>query len=308
MTAEDRKWLEQVMKECVIDEVERMKQISELLKGGNAKEIFKDAESDVKQRVDKLDAPEDIQTFKEDMLEYLHDLVENLDNAKAFMLVGGFEPIIDIVRNQTLTPHERKLALEVLGACAQNNPPCQAELQKMGVLALLLDIVKGDPDANVRLKALGALSSLCRGHTDLEKQLVEAGGVALLLLKLQTDDNIKVKRKSLFFLRALFFSRPETKVEVAKNGICQTLSGFVGADDIDLRESCLNAMIELSDSSAGLTALKEAELGLSAKLDSRKDALQQLTGEDAEVGQEEAALCGKLQDLIVDDTGIFTAK
>lgn len=95
---------------------------------------------------------------------------------------------------------------------------------------------------------------------------------------------------------------------MAKNGICQTLSGFVGADDIDLRESCLNAMIELSDSSAGLTALKEAELGLSSKLDSRKSALQQLTGEDAEVGQEEAALCGKLQDLIVDDTEIFTAK
>merc|ERR1719158_36047 len=86
MTTEDRKWLEQVMKECVIDEVERMKQISELLKGGDVEEIFKDAESDVKQRVDQLETPDDIQAFKEDMLEYLHDLVENLDNAKAFML------------------------------------------------------------------------------------------------------------------------------------------------------------------------------------------------------------------------------
>ena len=85
MSKEDKEWLEQVMRECVIDEVERMKQICDLLRGGDPKEIFKDAESEVVDRISKLITPDDHQQFKQDMLEYLHDLVENLDNAKAFM-------------------------------------------------------------------------------------------------------------------------------------------------------------------------------------------------------------------------------
>merc|ERR1712063_50261 len=107
--------------------------------------------SDVKQRVDKLDAPEDIQTFKEDMLEYLVDLVENLDNAKAFMLVGGFAPMLSMIRSSEHITCERKKALEILGACAQNNPPCQDDLHKNEVLPDLLQIVSTDRNAGIRL-------------------------------------------------------------------------------------------------------------------------------------------------------------
>lgn len=299
MSKEDKEFLEKVMKECVIDEVERMKQITDLLRGGDAKDIFKDSESDVVDRVSKINSPEDEQEFREDMFEYLIDLVENLDNAKAFMLVGGFGPILDMVRNPEHPTSERQKALFVLGACAQNNPPCQDDLQKNGVLPILLQIVSTDKNASIRFKALGAISSLCRGHTGLEAQFIEAGGVDLLVNKLSADDDVKVKRKALFFIRALLFSSPFIKPQVCSNGMPATLVGLIGHDDIDLRESCLNAMIELvTENPAGHAAFSETQLQLTDKLDNRCSTLRTKKGEDAETAQEEISLCEKMHGLL----------
>jgi len=306
MSKEDKEFLEKVMKECVIDEVERMKQITELLKGGDPKEIFKDTESQVVERINKLATPEDLATFRQDMLEYLHDLVENLDNAKALMCVGGFGPVLQIAQDGTKPLAERKECLELLGACAQNNPPCQAGLLEIDVLPIFLGILSNDPNAGIRYKALGAISALCRGHDVLEKKFIDTDGVALLVNKLEADDDIKVKRKCLFFLRALFFTSPESRDKACSSGLKNTLVGLIGHGDIDLRESCLNAMIELvTESEARTGDFNDSGLQLSSKLDTRSVSLKAMKGEDAETAQEEIELCSKLQGLLV--TTIFTA-
>jgi hypothetical protein len=307
MSKEDKAFLEKVMKECVIDEVERMKQITALLNGGDPKELFKDAESEVVSRVNGLNTPEQHQVFRQDMLEYLHDLVENLDNAKAFMVVGGFDPVIQIIQDDTKPTSERKECLETLGACAQNNPPCQAGLLGVDVLPILLGILSNDPDAGVRLKALGAISSLCRGHVLLEQKFIANDGVALLVNKLEVDDDIKVKRKSLFFLRALFFSSPESKDQACNSGLKDTLVGLIGHEDIDIRESCLNAIIELiMESKQRTEAFNDGGLQLNSKLETRRGTLKTKTGEDAETAQEELTLCQKLEELLL--VSIFETK
>jgi len=295
-----------VMRECVIDEVERMKQICDLLRGGDPKEIFKDAESEVVDRISKLNTPDDHQQFKQDMLEYLHDLVENLDNAKAFMLVGGFEPVLQIVQAESKPAVERKESLEILGACAQNNPPCQKELDKLGVLPILLEILSKDSDSGVRLKALGAISSLCRGHSELEQKFITNDGVALLVNKLGADGDVKVKRKCLFFLRALFFSSPSSKDQACSGGLKKLLVGLIGHEDIDLRESCLNAMIELvTESKERTAAFNKTELRLRPMLEDRRSKLHAMAGEDLVNAQEEIQLCDKLQSMLL--TTIFTS-
>merc|ERR1712137_186426 len=207
--------------------------------------------------------------------------------------------MLSMIRNSEHITCERKKALEILGACAQNNPPCQDDLHKNEVLPDLLQIVSTDRNAGIRLKALGSLSSICRGHAELEAQFINAGGMDLLVNKLSADDDVKVKRKALFFMRALFFSSPSAKGQACSSDLPSTLVGLIGHDDIDLRESCLNAMIELTTANpSGHAAFSETQLRVLNKLANRQSSLQNKRGEDAETAQEELMLCKNIQELL----------
>jgi hypothetical protein len=301
MTEENKKFLEKVMKECVIDEVERMKQFIEVLNGGDAHEILKDASEDIVGRLDGLGTEEGVEAFHYDLLEYLQDLVENIDNANALKLIGGLPKVIAVYENRK--GRVQMMAVGTLGACAQNNPICQEEFAALGLLDKFLASLN-DEDPKFRLKVLGALSALIRGNAALETKFVAApcNGIQMLC-QLMNDADLKVKRKALFLIRALIFSQKETASQAREHGAVPQLIGMIGNEDVDLRESCVNALLELSAADPEVAKMvQDPSSSLRQALQSRLEGLGKLTGEDAEMAQEELSLCGKLNDLALGKT------
>ena len=201
MTAENKAFLESVMKEQVIDEAELMTQAIAVLAGTPPVEAYAEAKEDILARCRSVNSPEELLEFKHDVLEDLQERVEDINNARTFVLLHGLGPLL-----ATLKSGEPSLvwrAASVLASLFQNNPPCQDGGLDAGALRDLADLVSGteaastatsssgadtsifgmaawDPAqrAKCRLKAFNALSALVRAHPRAEDAFLGVGGEA----------------------------------------------------------------------------------------------------------------------------------
>mmetsp|Transcript_23346 Transcript_23346/g.73083 ORF Transcript_23346/g.73083 Transcript_23346/m.73083 type:complete len:135 (-) Transcript_23346:51-455(-) len=103
VTEEDRKWFEEAM------EAAREGDATAQLK--RAVNVFQEEDLDGEAGEQQLD-------MRQNALEALLDLVENLDNARDLKVIGGLPPLIRCMES----PHEslRWQAAEIVGACVQN--------------------------------------------------------------------------------------------------------------------------------------------------------------------------------------------
>ena len=190
MSGHDKAWLEKVMKECVIDEVELMAQAVAVLKGAPPSEAYADASDEIRARVDQLaPASAELLLFQQDMLEDLQERVEHIDNARTFVKIGGVQPILDVLREGEQPLRWRAAA--VLASLFQNNPPTQDAGLQHGAIGQLAAIVRRSPAATAggaaaaaaqsdktRLKAFNALSCLVRAHEPCEQAFLADGTAA----------------------------------------------------------------------------------------------------------------------------------
>lgn len=291
MNADDKQFLEKVMKECVIDEVELMTQIIDLLKGKPATEAFSNASSSIEKRAQAIQSDEELLEFKEDCLDDLCDRVENFDNAKAFMQIGGLKPLLDILGDAN--PSLRARAASVVGAISQNHPETQAALMELGALSKLTDM-QDETHTACRTKSLHAISCLIRGNKHGEEQFLSDRGGVELLMRCMAATDIRLQRKSLFLFRALIFSAPCLKEDPKFNDIALVTSSLVESPDIDLREGALSAIADIITLPQIFHLLKEKKNGGVEKYRARLDKLKALKGEDAEAALEEITLVGKI--------------
>ena len=184
MSGKDKAWLEKVMKECVIDEVELMAQAVAVLRGAPPAEAYAEASEEIRARVDAIvPESEEALEFQADMLEDLQERVEQIDNARTFVKIGGLQPILDVLREGDDGAGLRWRAATVLASIFQNNPPTQDAGLACGAMAQLGGLVRrssGQSD-KVRLKAFNALSCLVRAHDACEEAFladVGAGAAA----------------------------------------------------------------------------------------------------------------------------------
>jgi hypothetical protein len=189
MSGHDKAWLEKVMKECVIDEVELMAQAVAVLKGAPPSEAYADASDEIRARVDRLEpASDELLLFQQDMLEDLQERVEHIDNARTFVKIGGVQPILDVLREGAQPLRWRAAA--VLASLFQNNPPTQDAGLQHGAIGQLAAIVRRSTPAaaaggapavqsdKTRLKAFNALSCLVRAHEPCEQAFLADGTAA----------------------------------------------------------------------------------------------------------------------------------
>ncbi|OXB51834.1 hypothetical protein ASZ78_005308, partial [Callipepla squamata] len=95
-------------------------------------------------------------TPHERALEVLAELCESLDNASDFCALGGLEAMLGLLGHPRAPL--RAGAARVVGACAQNLPAAQGRALALGVLPVLLERLRGDPDPRVAPRALFAIS------------------------------------------------------------------------------------------------------------------------------------------------------
>jgi hypothetical protein len=197
-TPERRAFLEKALAEYTRDHAQRMREIKEVLDSGEGEEAQEEHEAK-KQRqngasTDATTATRITTTTtleeKQELLDELHDIVENIDHARDLVKIGGLPTLLRLLRS----PHAslRWRAADVVAASAANNPPVQRWLLGAGALPPLMALLELSAESaafpadsrqdllRVRTKAVHALSAMVRHHDGGFDAFRQLGGVAQL--------------------------------------------------------------------------------------------------------------------------------
>lgn len=281
---EDREFLEKVLKEGVIDETERMRDILRILRGEHPSVVFAkdDDDDETKQQVEDA-TEEELADYKDALLDELLTRVDQIDNAMNFVKMQGLAVLRDVVQ-QNDRASTRALAAEVASVVVQNNPFCQDAAVEGGLVEVLVALAR-DADATCRAKALLAISCLVRHHPAAEARFLDdaTGGLRILESFLQAED-IRLQRKALFFVRYLVRSSDATaRAFLESEFLIPTAAALIAHEDIDLSESSLEALTEFASLGAAYTAAcKKPEYELVDKLSALIAAIDALNAEEKE--------------------------
>jgi hypothetical protein len=150
MSEEDKKWLENVMKEGVRDDPQRMNEVMTKLKDGmDNNGSFEDTEGD---------------------LEDLRDIVEQVDMAQVFAKFGGCDLLLRFIETTQVVDSVKALAAAIMATVAQNNLIVQEQFLRKGFLDKLIKAFLHFPASELlSTKLFFALSSAVRGHPSAEE-------------------------------------------------------------------------------------------------------------------------------------------
>ncbi|MBN3286204.1 HPBP1 protein, partial [Polyodon spathula] len=266
MSEERRAWLQEVLSETCkggFDEVQQIKQCLAVLSREGAGEEEEGEEEE----------EEEVEGAKEEALDLLSDLCENLDNAQDLMKLGG----LDLAMSRCLTDPSsgiRWRAAHLIGSACQNLPGVQCHLLTQGALPRLLSLVDKDPSDTVRVKALYAVSCLVRelevGLTDF----LSHDGFSVLMRGMQSGLE-KLRTKAAFLLQNLLTSHPEHRETLIAMGMVQQLVSLLRLDHSPFHEHVLGALCSLvSEDPRGVAECRDPHLRLEGLLKDRARELR----------------------------------
>jgi hsp70-interacting protein len=314
MSAEDRAFLEAVMKEGVIDENERMKII--LKEVTDRMEQWKNGNSTT-----TVQENTDEEAKVQEWLQELRDIVEQIDYARAFAAMKGLPFLLGCVCERQAMPRStRLLCLGVLATMCQNNPPVQKELLELGAIRVLSDLFfLEDDDASssssshsssssdlffsdttgqLRAKIIQAISSNIRSYElaeDVFCQLEQAvplldrglGVAATTMTYAAPPQPLALRVRSLFLLRALLTSDTATRGRV---GLFITAVCWIADNCLDnakeesreIREMALDLIREILHQQKNVDAILSRKDSILAVGVRRVEDLRRLFTDDEE--------------------------
>ena len=258
MSAEDKAFLENAMKELTVDQVEDMKNIIKVL----AKE---DGEDTFEEKRDALDKLQDIVGFIDyarggyhvcDTSCYCHD---THDVHPDFFIVGGYGPLALCLRSKD--PEVRGQAAGVFAELLQNHPKTQGWALEQGLLQDLLKLTEEESSAPVMAKLFLAISAMVGSFAPAKQVFVESNGLAILEEVLQSESSSLVRR-AVLLTRRLFvgLGAKECKEKAKDTKLISQLLKLLSHSDIDVREHAAGALVEF----AAKTVLAPEEMGQSS--------------------------------------------
>ncbi|KAG6611073.1 Armadillo/beta-catenin-like repeat-containing protein [Phytophthora cinnamomi] len=288
ISEDKRRFLEMVMNEGVVDENERVKDVLRILEGEDPRLVFAGEDGSIADEED-APSPDELAQYKDALLDELLTRIDQIDNAQNFVKMGGLRVMSNVIR-QFARPSSRALAAEVCSVVVQNNPFCQDAAVDSGLLEVLCTLAREDADVTCRVKALLGISCLVRHHAAADKRFLgdSCKGLELMRQNLQGATDIRLQRKSLFFLRYLMrTTRSTADLVLQKDFFVQSAAAFVTHEDVDLCESSVEGLAEFALIGPDfMAACKKPEFDLVAKCDQRIKQINALEGEDKEFAQE----------------------
>lgn len=311
MSAEDKAFLEEVMKNGIIDEGKRMKTILSSLVGylDNILQQQEITESDTEKPISEDEAST--------LLIELRDIVEQIDYAKSFAAMGGIKFLIGCSAERKRIPKAiRSGCLKVLSTLCQNNPPVQYMMLEQGTIVKLLEMYFAEfpsqqgegnaqlADTSLRANIVQAMSSSIRNHETAENifrmneesiKMIESGlGLHHENETLPCPD-LALRRKTLFFLQALVTSDSADAecVHLFTRAIQYTACNFLDPKmetDQEMREMTLSMLVRILDRKQGVNSvlnIKSTLIGLGV---TRVSTLRGIEGEEAQYIEEELKL------------------
>ena len=286
MSEEDKKFLETVMREGIVDEGKRMKSILDDL--AKAMEYYQSKSLGTS----KQENPPISEAALEDLLQELRDIVEQIDYARAFCSLKGIEFLIGCVTQGTAVPESiQTMCMGILATLCQNNPPVQKELLEMGAIKTLSDVFFLDTTSqNLKARTMQAISSMVRNHQlaetvfcnlDQAESLIMAG-----LDPVTASQNLKTR--TIFFLRALITSDTATsdRIRGFASAIGCIADNFVETSNPpEIREISLALLVQILEQKRETSIVLERKDSLAALGVERVSTIRGLTGEEREFAQ-----------------------
>jgi hsp70-interacting protein len=280
MSVEDKAFLEAVMKEGIIDEHERLK------------EILKQVTSHIETwKVDKATQEQEYEVEK--LLEELRFIVEQIDYARAFAGLKGLPFLLGCIQETDSIPSSTRLmCLSLICTLCQHNPPLQKELLELGSLKILSDLffhsvdIEQAQSSGYQAKIMQAISANVRSHDLAEMVFCQLEQAPPLLLDgVAKQASTSLRKRALFFLRALITSDSSTpeRVRLFNSSIMTVIDSILMDDeegDAELREMSLALIIQLLEQAKSIDGILTRRDALVAVSVARVAALRKLTGDE----------------------------
>ncbi|KAJ9577159.1 hypothetical protein L9F63_006281 [Diploptera punctata] len=273
MDEERRRFLENTMTSLTMDVITLLMDAIDVLKNAGTLEL------------------EDDPIACEEAFEQIAFYVDNIDTANDFHKIGGF----CIFRPCLNSCHSclRWRAADILAELTQNNPYCQDRVLEADLLPDLLSLVDTDPNDNVRVKSLYALSCLIRENDNSLNEFGHKDGYSVLLRAMQSQVE-KLQIKSAFLLTFICNHKECIKDELYKMGYVEQLIGLVSEGQPPGLEHLLSALLALvTNHPPSVEVCRQPQLQLRAVL---RNLLRQNEGQDDR--QEENEYTSMLMRLI----------
>lgn len=307
MSEEDKQFLETVMKEGLVDETTRIREIltsfiAFLEKNNN------DGVKDVEEEEEMIDS-----------LWELRDLIGLIDYSKVFVTMGGLPFLLGCIQQGSnndennsvciVSTEIRSVCLVLLATTAQNNPsvqsvlltqpPDNSENSSSSVVEILLKLFFKEEDDNLKGRIIQALSCIIRGHPEAEKQIcsnpdfismMNAGlGVTNSSTTTQSQSQLpaeNIRKRCIFLLQALLCSDDITSfhtIQQFKPSIEQIIRVYCNIEheaSLEIREMSLNFMITLLDQNINTLAIFENKEMLTVMANERISNIRNLVDEE----------------------------
>ncbi|CAG8487678.1 8425_t:CDS:10 [Paraglomus occultum] len=203
---------------------------------------------EIRNAVDCISDPNESLANKEIAFDNLEMLVEQIDNAIDIDNMNLWPKILSFFdfKEKSL----RLYAAWVCGTAVQNNPRAQKAFVDKGGLKRLLDVLKSpEEDAEVRSKALYAVSGTIKHYPPGLAQFEKEGGYEILLNVLNTSNDLSILRKAAFLFNTLLVQDPKmVATRIEEKGLARQLIHLLkvyGPQDEDLADKILQTVIAI---------------------------------------------------------------
>lgn len=239
MSEEDKKWLEQVMRECVKDEPKRMNEIMGIFVTMLEEGLTEDRSEEIIELLDELQF-----------------MVEQVDMAGVFAKFGGFQCLLGLVESANISAEARGMAASTLASLTQNNLEVQDIVFTSGMLDRLAKVYLQSESVLLCNKVLYGISCSIRNHAAAEEYFVlhfaEATLPKAISAAAKADESTAsaaeaLTSRALFLSNALVMSDHSNAARVEKISalLLPTVLEYVNHDSINLRETTENLLTTL---------------------------------------------------------------
>lgn len=294
MDPEKKAFLEAVMKDGILDENERMKEI--LVRMSTAMEGFQNGAA-ATAATDTTEVEE-----LEDLLLELRDIVEQIDYARCFCSLQGLPFLLGCIQEREAVPESIRLAcLGVMATLCQNNPPVQLQLLELGSIRILSDLFFIETSASAsdknKAKIIQAMSANVRNHETAEQVFCQVEQ-ACEIFEHGLRGGEQLKTRTLFFLRALITADTSDRASVRlfSTSVAHIADSFLQEENgFQIRELSLELLNDILDQKKSVNVLLgERKNRLAALGVQRVSALRKLVGEEREFASQELEQWEKL--------------
>ncbi|CAG8525463.1 9900_t:CDS:10 [Ambispora gerdemannii] len=218
----------------------------------------------MKEAINAIADPDETMENKTIAFDNLEMLVEHVDNANDIEKMNLWPKLISFVSLPDTSL--RVQALWVCGTAVQNNLKAQKAFIDQGGLRVALDLLKNtNEDAEVKSKAVYAVSGAIKHYKPALVQFEKEGGYEALLALLQTSDNLPILRKTVFLFNTLVLQNPDVVAKnIGEKGLSRQMVKILeqyGEQDEDLTHKILTTFLTLlQNSPKSLSPIETSEL------------------------------------------------